>query len=73
MLFRSTYSSFEGVSSTILYRGSVIDVLGDLERGIRSGLSYSGALNIEDLRGKCVWAKQTGAGQVESSPHILRK
>jgi len=71
--WKGTYSSFEGVSSTILYRGSVVDVLNDLERGIRSGLSYSGALSIEELRDKCVWSKQTNAGQIESSPHILRK
>ena len=28
--WKGTYSSFEGVSSTILYRGAVADVLGDL-------------------------------------------
>ena len=71
--WKGTYSSFEGVSSTILYRGAVADVLNDLERGIRSGFSYSGANSIHELRQRCVWAKQTGAGQIESSPHILRK
>lgn len=71
--WKGTYSSFEGVSSTILYRGSVVDVLNDLERGIRSGLSYSGALNIQELQYKSVWAKQTSAGQIESSPHILKR
>lgn len=71
--WKGTYSSFEGVSSTILYRGSVVDVLNDLERGIRSGLSYSGAKNIHELREGCVWSKQTGAGQIESSPHILKR
>jgi len=71
--WKGTYSSFEGVSSTILYRGAVADVLNDLERGIRSGFSYSGADSIYELRQRCVWAKQTGAGQIESSPHILRK
>jgi len=71
--WKGSYSSYEGVSSIVDYKGSVKDVLSDLERGIRSGLSYSGARTIMELRKKAVWIKQTNAGQVESSPHILRK
>lgn len=71
--WKGTYSSNEGVSSTVPYKGSVHDVLGDLERGIRSGLSYSGVRTIKDLQEKAIWIKQTNASQVESSAHILRR
>jgi IMP dehydrogenase len=47
--WRGRYSSFEGVSSTVPYRGKVRNVLADLDRGIRSGLSYSGVRSIDRL------------------------
>ena len=71
--WKGTYSSFEGVSSIVPFKGSVEDVVEDLLRGIRSGLSYSGALDLEQLRKNAEWIRQTHAGQIESSPHILRK
>lgn len=70
--WKGSYSSFEGVSSRVSYKGSVKDVLDDLLRNIRSGLSYSGARNICELQSKATFIKQTSAGQIESSPHILR-
>ena len=71
--WKGSYSSNEGVSSTIPYKGSVLDVISDLERGIRSGLSYSGSRTIKELQETATWIKQTNASQVESSPHILRR
>jgi IMP dehydrogenase len=71
--WKGTYSSNEGVSSTVPYKGSVNDVLNDLERGVRSGFSYTGVRTIKDLQERAVWVKQTNASQVESSPHILRR
>ena len=71
--WKGSYSSHEGVSSTVPYKGSVHDVLGDLERGIRSGLSYSGVRTIKQLQEKAVWIKQTNASQIEGSPHILKR
>lgn len=69
--WKGSYSSFEGVSHRVIYKGSVKDVVGDLVRNIRSGLSYSGARNIRELRSKATFIKQTSAGQVESSTHII--
>lgn len=71
--WKGSYSSHEGVSSTVPYKGSVHDVLGDLERGIRSGLSYSGVRTIKELQEKAIWIKQTNASQIEGSPHILKR
>ena len=70
IVWRGKYSSFEGVSSRVPYTGPVEEILQDLERGIRSGLSYSGARTISELQSKARFAVQSSAGQTESSPHI---
>jgi IMP dehydrogenase len=71
--WRNRISSREGISSTVPHRGGVKEILKGLVSGIRSGFSYSGARNIQELRTKAQWVQQTGASQVESSPHILRR
>lgn len=63
----------EGISTYVPARGSVKEILEDLEGGIRSGLSYAGAKNIAELRENVKWVRQTAAGQLESSTHILSK
>jgi len=68
--WRGQYSSFEGVSARVPYRGSVRNILKDLEKGIRSGLSYSGARNIPELQATATFVKQTSAGIGESETHI---
>jgi IMP dehydrogenase len=69
--WKGSYSSFEGVSHRVKYKGPVTCILDDLARNIRSGLSYSGARNISELRSKATFIKQSHASQVESSTHIL--
>ena len=66
-------ASLEGIATTVPCRGSVDDVLDDLARGIRSGLSYSGARNIRELQAKARFIKQTTSGQLESATHILKR
>lgn len=69
--WRGKYSSFEGVSTKVPYRGSVRGIIEDLERGIRSGLSYSGARSISELQSKAEFVMQTSAGLGESRTHIM--
>ena len=71
MDWRNKSSTPEGVASYIPYKGSVTDILADLEGGIRSGLSYTGARTIAELQHKAEWARQTSAGTIESGTHIL--
>ena len=71
MDWRNKSSTPEGVASYIPYKGSVTDILSDLEGGIRSGLSYTGARTIPELQRKAEWARQTSAGTIESGTHIL--
>lgn len=69
--WRGKYSSDEGISTTIPYKGPVSVVLDSLEKGIRSGLSYSGARSISELQSNAIFVRQTTNGLAESKTHIL--
>jgi len=71
--WKGKYASFEGVATRVPYQGKVADVLADLTRGIRSGLSYSGARSIEELQAKAEFILQTSSGVSESGTHILTR
>lgn len=68
--WRGKYSSNEGVSRTVPLKGDVTGVLYEIDKGIRSGLSYSGARSIRELQAKAKFTVQTSAGAKESSTHI---
>ena len=70
--WRGKTASLEGIATTVPCKGPVAHVLEELERGIRSGLSYSGARTIRQLQAKARFIRQTGSGQVESTTHILQ-
>jgi len=72
MDWRGKTSSLEGISTTIPYKGQTSDIINQLENGIRSGFSYSGARGIHELWSKARFIKQTSAGTRESDTHILR-
>jgi len=69
--WRGKTSSLEGISTVVPCRGPVADVLQDLGRGIRSGLSYSGARTIPELQERARFVIQSSAGRKESDTHIL--
>jgi IMP dehydrogenase len=71
--WRGISSTPEGVSTTVPFRGSVGPILQDFAGGIRSGLSYSGVRSLRELGAKASFIKQSSAGQVESSTHILKR
>jgi IMP dehydrogenase len=68
--WRGHTSSVEGVSSQVPLKGSTRAVLEALERGIRSGLSYTGARTIKELQSFSKFIEQSASGAVESSTHI---
>ena len=70
--WRGRTASLEGVATTVPCKGPVDDVLEELERGIRSGLSYSGVRTIGQLQATAQFIRQTASGQLESSAHITR-
>jgi IMP dehydrogenase len=69
--WRGKSSTPEGVATTIPFRGDVLDLIKDIDGGIRSGLSYTGARNLEQLRATSEFVVQSQAGQHESRTHIL--
>ena len=71
--WRGHASSVEGVSSFVKDKGSVVSVLHDLEKGLRSGMSYSGANDITTFQATAKFIQQTSSSQVESSTHINRR
>jgi len=70
--WRGKTASLEGIATTVPCKGPVGVILADLERGIRSGFSYSAARNLRELQSKARFIQQTSSGQIESSTHILR-
>ena len=69
--WRGKTSSLEGIATTVPCKGPVDAVLTELERGIRSGFSYSGARTLSELHGRAQFIRQTTSGQTESGTHIL--
>ncbi len=66
----SEYSySTEGVEAFVEYRGSVEDIVKRLVAGLRSGMSYLGAFDIDELRMNAEFIVITNASLKESYPH----
>ncbi|MEY8416968.1 IMP dehydrogenase [Tissierella praeacuta] len=61
----------EGVEGRIHYRGPLGDVVYQLVGGLKSGMGYVGAKNIEELQEKAKFIKITSASLVENHPHDI--
>lgn len=61
----------EGVSGLLPYRGSVAEVTGQLEGGVRSGMGYLGATDLPAMRERARFVKQSAAGARESHVHDM--
>lgn len=61
--------SAEGVEAVVPYRGSVVDLVNQLLGGVRSGFSYCGAKNLNELWQKAEFIQITHASLIESGPH----
>ncbi|WP_348662610.1 IMP dehydrogenase [Chlamydia vaughanii] len=62
----------EGVEGLVPYKGALSDVLYQIIGGIRSGMGYIGAHNLEELRQKAVFTRITHSGRSESHTHTLQ-
>jgi IMP dehydrogenase len=71
--WRGEARSLEGISTTIPYKGEVCKVLETLSKNIKSGLSYTGARNLNQLRSSAKFIRQSSSGLLESRTHILNK
>lgn len=59
----------EGIEGQVPYRGSLANNLFHLVGGIRSGMGYVGAPNMQQLRERAKFIKITAASLKESHPH----
>ena len=69
------WKTAEGVAVTVPYRSQAEtdEIIADIQGGLRSGLTYSGAGTIRELQRKLQYRLVTPAGRVEATPHRLGK
>ena len=61
----------EGVEGLVEYKGKLEEVIFQLMGGLRSGMAYLGAKNLQELRQKAKFIRISPAGLAESKPHSL--
>ncbi|SNR61829.1 IMP dehydrogenase [Desulfurobacterium atlanticum] len=59
----------EGIEGMVPYRGPLADTIHQLIGGLKAGMGYCGAANIEEMRKKARFVKITSAGLKESHVH----
>lgn len=59
----------EGEETLVRYKGHAEPIIRQLEEGVRSGLSYCGATNLQELRENAEFVQITPNGYRESLPH----
>ena len=61
----------EGVEGRVPYKGPAADTIFQLMGGLRSGMGYCGAADIETLKREGKFIRISGAGLKESHPHDI--
>ena len=62
----------EGIEGRVPYKGPVADTIYQMVGGIRSGMGYCGAKDLDYLRENAQFVRMTGAGLRESHPHNIQ-
>lgn len=58
----------EGIAARVPYKGTLSEVIYQMVGGLRAGMGYCGAGNIESLK-KAKFVRITNAGMAEGHPH----
>lgn len=68
-------SHIEGIESLVLYKGSLLKLVEKLTANIRSGFSYSGAIDINELWKNAKFVRVSPMGKLENGWHdvIMQK
>jgi IMP dehydrogenase len=61
----------EGVEGRVAYKGPVADTVFQLMGGLRAGMGYCGAPDVETLKREGKFVRISGAGLRESHPHDI--
>ena len=62
----------EGIEGRVAYKGSVADIIYQMDGGLRAGMGYVGAADLKDLNDNAEFVQITGAGLRESHPHDVQ-
>lgn len=62
----------EGIEGRVAYRGALAETAYQLLGGVRAGMGYCGAENLEALRDRSRFIRITAAGLAESHPHDVQ-
>ncbi|MBU1120807.1 IMP dehydrogenase, partial [Candidatus Micrarchaeota archaeon] len=62
----------EGIEGIVPYKGALREVIHQLVGGLKSGMGYCGATNIDELRTKTEFIRITAASLIESHPHDIQ-
>ena len=61
----------EGIEGRVPYKGRLSDLVFQLVGGLRHGMGYVGAANLDELRQKARFVRITNSGLIESHPHSV--
>ncbi|MCJ7842946.1 IMP dehydrogenase [Lederbergia sp. NSJ-179] len=62
----------EGIEGRVPYKGPLADTIYQLVGGLRAGMGYCGAPNLQHFRDHAQFIRMTGAGLRESHPHDVQ-
>ncbi|MDO4667998.1 MAG: IMP dehydrogenase [Streptococcus sp.] len=62
----------EGIEGRVAYKGAAADIVFQMLGGIRSGMGYVGAANLQELHDYAQFIEMSGAGLKESHPHDVQ-
>jgi IMP dehydrogenase len=66
------WETAEGISLEIPYRETENDIITDIVGGLRSGLTYGGAANIQELQRKLDYIQVSWASRIEGLAHVAQ-
>jgi IMP dehydrogenase len=61
----------EGIEGRVAYKGKLAEYMFQLMGGLRAGMGYVGASDLDELRDKARFVRITNAGLIESHPHDI--
>lgn len=62
----------EGIEGRVAYKGAAADIVFQMVGGIKAGMGYTGAANLQELHDKAQFIEMSGAGLIESHPHDVQ-
>ncbi|MGY3767044.1 IMP dehydrogenase [Vagococcus vulneris] len=62
----------EGIEGRVAYKGTAQDIIFQMLGGLRAGMGYVGAGNLQELRDNAQFIRMSGAGLRESHPHDVQ-